>query len=247
MRWAALQATTRLWSKTNLVMRMRRASGDFLWVDCNLLAYSCTCADFNANSSSCSMTPSSSEACMCLQYRRYLHCRFGMASRVKLLWFSAMAGSLDSGTAGIVDRVTRRVNPGKGNLPTSGIGESNSAIHSFQNISQILLLHQSKSVVFVFDIFIFVFVVFVVNFFFFFVDFGVIIIYLIRCSCLFLFGNVHHRRRRCFGFRFLLLLLPLVRFHGYRHFPRHFCAPRSSRQALFCALCIAQREVQLPR
>ena len=73
-----------------------------------------------------------------------------------------MAGSLDSGTAGIVDRVTRRVNPGKGNLPTSGIGESNSAIHSFQNISQILLLHQSKSVVFVFDIFIFIFAVFVV-------------------------------------------------------------------------------------
>ena len=84
-----------------------------------------------------------------------------------------MAGSLDSGTAGIVDRVTRRVNPGKGNLPTSGIGESNSAIYSFQNISQILLLHQSKSVVFVFDIFIFifififvVFVVFVIFFFF---------------------------------------------------------------------------------
>ena len=82
-----------------------------------------------------------------------------------------MAGSLDSGTAGIVDRVTRRVNPGKGNLPTSGIGESNSAIYSFQNFSQILLLHQSKSVVFVFDIFIFififvVFVVFVIFFFF---------------------------------------------------------------------------------
>jgi len=82
-----------------------------------------------------------------------------------------MAGSLDSGTAGIVDRVTRRVNPGKGNLPTSGIGESNSAIYSFQNFSQILLLHQSKSVVFVFDIFIFIFI-FVV-----FVVFYILIIY----------------------------------------------------------------------
>ena len=99
-----------------------------------------------------------------------------MASRVKLLWFSAMAGSLDSGTAGIVDRVTRRVNPGKGNLPTSGIGESNSAIHSFQNISQILLLHQSKSVVFVFDIFIFVFVVFVVFVIFIFIFFIIVVI-----------------------------------------------------------------------
>ena len=92
-----------------------------------------------------------------------------------------MAGSLDSGTAGIVDRVTRRVNPGKGNLPTSGIGESNSANHSFQNISQILLLHQSKSVVFVFDIFIFIFAVFVVFviFIFIFFIFFIIIIFVI--------------------------------------------------------------------